>query len=477
MMTAAVLGTLAPIVLPSPADADSLQDALRQALQSNPTLAAARSDTVAASENIVQAASGGRPRAIITTTETEFVKQSTRSTLVPDRRLNSGVSLTVPLYRSGAVKYAVKEAEQRYAATRQNFRVIVADLFAAVVDVYSNVIRDETIVRASERNVTALRGNLRAIKGRFSIGDMTVTDVSLSEARLALAEGSLQAVRAQLVDSREDYIRVVGRSPTNLTDTGDWSNLPTRVDTAVDTAISNNGALQAARFSIDAAEYRARSIHGERGLQVSGFGSGTYFNNLDSVSGRSIFRPQDRGTSAQVGIILDLPLYQGGLPASRIRQARAARSSAIEQAIALERDIVAQTRSAYAIWRSSLEYFAKAQDAIAANEVALRGAKMENNIGTRTLLDVLDIERELFNNYVTAASVRRDVNVASFRLLTLTGKADPDDLGLADPAAARGISPIEPRLSFSDWADGRSNYVSSSTTTNTIPAQNGNVDP
>lgn len=474
---ATLLAVITATLLPAPLRAESLQDALRQALRSSPILAAAQADTVATSENITQARANGRPRASLSTSETEFIKRSTNSTLAPTRTLRSDMSISVPLYRSGVVRYAVKEAEERYDATTQTFRATVANLFAAIVEAYSDVLRDEAIVRASERNVTALRLNLRAIKGRFSIGDMTVTDVALSEARLSLAEGSLQAARAQLVASRESYIRVVGHPAAELRDIAPWTRLPERVDAAVSEAIANNGTLRAARIGIDAAGYRIKSLEGERGLQVSAIGSGNYFNNLNSVQSRSIFAPQNRGTSAQVGVLLDLPLYQGGLPASRIRQALADRNGAIEQAIAIERDIVAQARSAYAAWRSAQDYLDKAQIAITANEKALKGARSENALGTRTLLDVLDTERELFNNYVIAASVRRDINVAAFNLLALMGRADPDDLGILGDAAARGIGPVAPRGSWSDWADGARRYASASTTTQSTQPQDGFVAP
>ncbi len=462
---------------PLPASADRLEDVLRQALQSNPTLAAANADVAVIGEGVAQAKAVGRPRASITATETEFAKQTVVSSLVADRSLRSDVAISIPLYRSGVVKYAVKDAEQRYGAARENLRATIANFFNSVVGAYSDVTRDEAIVRASERNVAALQANLHGIRGRFSIGDMTITDVALSEARLSLAEGSLRQARAQLITSRENYVRLVGLPAVDLAELDGFRGLPAQVEAAVDEALDSNGALQAARLTIDATTYRIRSTQGERGIRLSAFGGGSYFNNLNSVDSRSIFAPRNKGTAAQVGIGVELPLYQGGQPASRVRQARAEQGSAIEQAIALQRDIVAQTRSAYANWKLAEEYLVKAQDAIVANERALKGARMENAIGTRTLLDVLDIERELFNNYVTAAIVRRNLNVATFSLLALMGKADPEDLGLGNTAVARSLPPKGPRVSWSDWADGRSRYVTSSTSTAAIAVQNGDVTP
>lgn len=469
-------GASVMLALSPPAGAEDLRRSLRDALRTNPSLAAAYADTAATGEDIVQAAVSGRPRASLTASETEFVKQTAASTITPDRTLRTDFSIGIPLYRSGAVRFGVKSAEQRYGAARQSLRGTIADLFASVVATYSDIARDAAIVRASEQNVAALQTNLRAIRGRFSIGDMTITDVALSEARLLLAEGSLRAARAQLIASRENFIRLVGRPAGDLAPLDEFRGLRTDVVSAVAEALEDNGVLRAARMSVRAADYRILSIQGERGLRVTAFSSGGYFNNLDSFASGSFFAPRENGTAAQVGIALDFPLYQGGLPASRIRQARAERGSSIEQAIALEREIVAQTRAAYAAWQLASEQLVKAQGAIVANERALKGARAENAIGTRTLLDVLDTERELFNSHVTAAAVQRDVNVASFEVLTLMGRADPEDLGLTSDGAG-GSDPVgEARRSWSDWADGPSAYRPLGSTTDMLPVQDGRVD-
>lgn len=459
----------------SPASADRLKDALLYAYEHNPVLAAANADVAVSSEDVLEAEAPGRPRASLATTETEFLKQSAPSSLLPDRTLRSDVTVSIPLYRSGVVKYSARDARKRFAAAREDLRAITSEVFGAVAVAYSDVLREMAIVRATERNVTALEANLRATRGRFSIGDLTITDVALSQARLSLAEGDLRAARARLIASREEFVRVVGVPPGDISqvDYQSWPGLPRGPQEAITEAVAGNGRLLASRLRVEAAEYRIRSAEGERGLRVSAFGTGGYFNNLDSIANRSIFRPRDKGTAVQVGFALELPLYQAGLPASRVRRARAERGSAFEEVIAAERDLVAQARSAYANWRFALESVAKVQDAVAANQQALKGARSENAVGTRTLLDVLNTERELLNSQVTLAAVQRDANVAAFALLALMGKADPDDLGLTNNVARL----VKPRMSWSDWADGSVNPQTLSTSTTDTRPQDGIVDP
>jgi outer membrane protein len=160
-------------------------------------------------------------------------------------------------------------------------------------------------------------------------------------------------------------------------------------------------------------------------------------------------------------------LYQGGLPAARIRQAQAIEGQTLEQRVATERLVVANTRSAFEAYHASLDVIASNQVAVRANELALEGAKAENSVGTRTILDVLNAEQELLNTQVELVRARRDAYVAGFQLLNSMGQAEADDLGLDggplyDPTGNyRRVAG-----SWSDWAgEPRHPTVATSTVT------------
>ena len=99
------------------------------------------------------------------------------------------------------------------------------------------------------------------------------------------------------------------------------------------------------------------------------------------------------GTASSIGVQGRIPLYQGGLPAARIRRAQAIEGQTFEQRIATERAVVANTRSAYADYKAATDAIVSNQVAVSANELALEGARAENSVGTRTILDVLNAER------------------------------------------------------------------------------------
>ena len=118
------------------------------------------------------------------------------------------------------------------------------------------------------------------------------------------------------------------------------------------------------------------------------------------------------------------------MPSARIRQAQAIEGQTLEQRVATERAVVANTRSAFADYQAALDAIDSNEIAVKANELALEGVRAENSVGTRTILDVLNAEQELLNSQVLLVTARRDAYVAGFQLLNAMGQAEADDLGL-----------------------------------------------
>lgn len=423
-------GTALAMATP-PAAAETLRDALAKAYETNPTLSGARANQRSVDENVPIARAAGLPAVTFNGGYTENVLRASNSFVSPGRQASAQTNLTIPLLTFGAVSNAVRAAETRVAAGQFGLRGTEADLFTAVVGAYMDVIRDEAIVGLNTKNVRVLGINLNASRDRFEVGDLTRTDVAQSDARLALARSQLQSAQARLIGSRENYIRLVGEAPGILETPPALPSLPASPEIAVDAALQNNPGLLAAQKTRDATGFDIGVAKAGRLPRVNAVIGGNYYNYLGSLgSGTGVRVGQQSGTSGTVGLVLNVPLFQGGRPAAQVRQAQARRSQAIEQVTEAERGVIAQTRSAYAIWRSSLEVIASSEVAVRANTLSLEGVRAENSVGTRTILDILNAEQELLNSQVTLVTARRDAYVAGFALLAAMGHAEARDLGL-----------------------------------------------
>ena len=455
-------------LLGSTASAETLREAMLRAYQSNPTITGQRAAQRATDENVPIARASGLPSLQSTGQITDNIVVANNNFLNPERTATGAVQLSVPLYQGGAVKNAVRAAETRVDAGRAQLRGVEANLFTNVVGAYMNVIRDEAIVNLNTRNVNVLETNLRASRDRFQVGDLTRTDVAQSEARLAQARAQLQSAQANLISSRENYINIVGVEPVGLEQPPALPSLPASPNAAVGIALDQNPQLIAARRSADATRYDIDVARANRLPRVSAVSSGNYFNYLGSLNVATV---PSSGVNATVGLQLSMPLFQGGRPAAQVRQAEALRGQALENATATERQVVAQVRSAYAVWQSSQEVILSAESAVRANSLSLEGVRAENSVGTRTVLDILNAEQELLNSQVTLVTARRDAYVAGFALIAAMGNAEARDLGLDGGALYDPVANYKRvRNKINDWGgDGEPAPVAS--TTAGTPAQ------
>jgi len=415
---------------PIAAQADTLRDALTNAYNSNPVLQGARSNQRGNDENVAIQKANGRPSVNATATHIEFLRQSDNSFTAPDRNLNIETGLSVPLYSGGAVRNAVKAAQTRTSAGRADLRGTESAIFSQVVAAYMDVLRNEAIVGLSANQVEVLRVNLEATSDRFEIGDLTRTDVAQSQARLAVAQGDFRGARANLIGARETYIQLVGNAPMNLEAPPPLPGMPGTVGQAVMTALDNNPDLLAAEERARAAEIDIDAAKAARLPTVTGFVRATYSDFFGTLGGNLGAQFAQSEKTANAGVQVSIPLFQGGRPAAIKRQAQAFAGAALENVIAAERSTIAQTRSAWASWQAANAIIESSQSAVAAAELSLEGVRAENSIGNRSILDVLNAEQELLSSRVQLVTARRNAYVAGFSLLAAMGKAEARDLNL-----------------------------------------------
>lgn len=420
---------LAAVGLSAPAAADTLREALIQAYASNPTLTGARAGLRATDEDVAIARAQALPDVSANGAYNEFVKRSANAFTQPKRSLGGSATVTVPIYQGGFVRNSIGAAKARVEQGRASLQSTEGNVFTSVVAAYMDVIRDTAIVDLNAGNVKVLQTDLQASKDRFQVGDLTRTDVAQSEARLAGAQANLQSAQAQLDSSRQTYLEVVGKFPDDLEPPPSLPGLPATSEDAVDIAMDGNPDLAAARQATRAAQYDIGVAEASRMPRLNAVGTGDYVDYRGTLAGGAAgVRQIDK--TATVSLQIQVPIYQGGEPGARVRQAQARKSQAIESQTATERAVIADARIAFARYQAALGVIDSSQAAVSANELALEGVRAEQSVGTRNVLDVLNAEQELLNSRSTLVSAKRDAYVAGFALLAAMGRAQAKDLGL-----------------------------------------------
>jgi len=423
-----ISASLVAALMAGTASADTLREALVSAYQTNPTLTAQREALRGTDATVAIARAAGRPQV---TAQVGINRNLARSGVLntggKGPTLSVGADLSYPLFNGGSVKNSVRAARTRVEAGRATLKAVEGDVFTQAVTAYMDVIRDRAIVELNQNNVKVLSTNLEATRDRFQIGDLTRTDVAQSEARLQLGRSQLATSQGRLTASEATYRQVIGHAPGVLAPPPPLPPLPATPDEAVRIALANNPDLVAISRQAVAAGYDVRVAEAGRLPTVAGVLSNTYVNNLGGNSAAGI---PNTGTQTQIGAQVNIPIFQGGLPAARIRQAQAQEGQVLEQVVGTERAVVQAARAAFATYDAAQRAIQSNTVAVQANELALEGARAEQSVGTRTVLDVLNAEQELLNSQVALVSAKRDAYVAGFQLLNAMGQAQAEDLGL-----------------------------------------------
>jgi len=453
MLRKFISASLVAALMAGTASADTLRDALVSAYNTNPTLTGQRETLKATDATVAIAKAAGRPQISGTVGLNRTLTQS--GLLIQGGKgpsVSAGVDLSVPLFSGGAVKNSVRAAKTRVEAGQATLRAVEGDVFTQAVSAYMDVIRDRAIVELNQNNVKVLQTNLEATRDRFQIGDLTRTDVAQSEARLQLGVSQLATSQGRLTGSEATYRQVIGHAPGPLAPPNPLPPLPKTEDEAVQIALANNPDLVSISRQAIASGYDVNVARAGRLPTLSGVASEDYVRNLNNNDKTGLIPSQGNATS--IGLSARVPLFQGGLPAARIRQAQAQQGAVLEQVVGTERAVVQAARAAFASYVAAQKAIQANTVAVQANELALEGNRAEQTVGTRTIIEVLNAEQELLLSQVALVTAKRDAYVAGFQLLNAMGQAEARDLGLDggplyDPLGNyRRVA-----NNWSDWAD------------------------
>ncbi len=421
LAVAAAIGFAAPI-----AHAETLAEALAQTYETNPDLAAKRAEQRATDEGVPQALSNWRPEVEVSGSygvrrrDRDFATGTSIENTDQPQSITLGI--TQNLFRGFRTQADTARARNTVAAGRADLIETEQNVLLESVTAYMNLLRDRAILGLRENNVRVLEQQQQATRDRFEVGELTRTDVAQADSRLASAVSDRTTALGNVNTSAAGYVEAVGSNPGELAQPDLPVGLPDSEAVAIAEAKKNNPAVVEADFTERAARDRIELVEGELlpTLQLSG-----------EVEENEDILGSDTQTSEQsVTLNLSVPLYQAGDVFSRIREAKHTANRNLLQLAEAERRAVESAQQGWADLESAAARIVSLQAEVRAQEVAFEGVQQEAQVGSRTVLDVLDAEQELLNARVGLVRAERDHIVAAYTLLAAIGRLTAADLEL-----------------------------------------------
>lgn len=421
-------GALAVVSLgAAPAGAQTLTEALAYAYNTNPQLLAQRALLRQTDEGVPQALSNWRPT-VTFTGEAGYnrgsVNEGTGDIFSSFETRELDLRLTQPVYRGGRTEAQTRQAVNLVQAARAQTFAVETTVFQAVAQAFFDTFRDQTLVEVNRNNEAVLKKQLDATRDRFRVGEVTRTDVAQAESSLAQATANRIASEGQLEISRAEYTRAVGHPPGRLILAKERPVLPATRDETLQLAATDNPSVIAANFNEAAARDNVDVVRGQLLPQISIIG------DLNRSYAPSITLHTAREDTASVVAQMTMPLYEGGQIYSQTRQAEQAVGQRRSQVDDARRAAVQSATQAWETLQSARAAVASFGAAVKAAQIALEGTQQEALVGSRTVLDVLISEQQLFTTESQLVGAQHDAALAEFNVAAAIGRLVAPELKL-----------------------------------------------
>lgn len=444
------------LALPALAQAHQLLDLYHLAVAQDQTLQTALHTRDAAVETRPQAlsaflpqlsasASLQRQRLDYLSTSSPFL-QAGRSSYTTNKSWTVTLSQTIWNFQS---YWQLREADLQVASAENTYLQAQQDLVFRVAQAYFNVLAAEDTVRADIAARDAFKSQLTESQQRFKVGLSTVTDVQQAQSSYDTSVATLIGDRRSLANQRQALTVIVGRYTAQLEPLKQDIPLappsPTAPEPWVNAARKDNFDLRSADLQHQASKrdvsvkrsqyYPSLALQGSVGQSDSGGQLGS--NQRDYA----------------VGLTVTIPIFQGGLVQSQVRQAEAtAQQSGAQYQLTL-RQTDQQVRDAYQAVISGIASVRAFKQAVESSRVALKSTQIGYRVGTQTEINVLTAQQNLYSALKSYYQSRYTYIDSVLTLKQLAGRLTESDLAEIDNLlsdAGPRAAPQFPKLSDSD---------------------------
>lgn len=420
-----------------PVGAEDLLQVYRQSMESDPALKAAAASRQASQEAKPQARALLLPSVGVTASRGSTFGVVGVSTGSDGGNTHSyAIGLTQPVYnRASQVQQRLAEETIKQADT--DFNNAQNDLILRVAQGYFGVLAaiDNLTFATAEKNAFARQ--LEQANRRFEVGLATITDVYDAQARFDGAVSSEIDAINKLANARELLRQLTGQDYAQLDLLSERMPLalpnPNDPEQWVRMALDNNLTLRSAGFGVEQARENIQ-------LQKAG-----HYPSLDLNANRAdVDTAFTRTISSQVNLQLTIPLYSGGAVSSRSRQAAYNYEASRQNLENLQRDAVRTVRNAYRGQETSISQIKALDQTRVSTRSALEATQAGYEVGTRTIVDVLNAERNVYLAEREYAAARYSY-IANFLVLKqAAGQLSEEDMveingWLGGPVATSGM--------------------------------------
>lgn len=408
--------------------AENLLDVYQQAQSNDPVVLKAHAEFMASKEDIIQA------RSVLLPQLGAFGSFNLNDQKINDIKTQDsesktfGASLSMELYHHGSwlnLDSSKKGAHQRDIA----FQIAQQELIVRVTQAYFDVLSAKDDLEFAKAEKTAITRQLDQTKQRFKVGLTAITDVHEAQAQF---DNTITAeIRAENnVFNTEEILREITNiyprnlDPLNTERFSASRPIPDSADEWQQMAEAKNLNLIAQKISVDLAKNNINIARAGHYPTIDLKGRYSQTDNDDSfISPHSV-----DVDNQSIGIEINVPIYTGGAITSSVRKAQSNYVGTSQDLARTHRTVVRSTRNAYNTVIAAVSAIKSLEQSVISAESALSATEAGMEVGIRTIVDVLDSTRNLYNAKRNLSSTRYNYIQAILSLKLAAGTISEQDL-------------------------------------------------
>ncbi|WP_038174169.1 MULTISPECIES: outer membrane channel protein TolC [Vibrio] len=426
----AALGSMSTSAL-----ADTLAEIYNQAKENDPTLLSAAAKRDAAFEAVNSSRSTLLPQINLTAGynltrgDTDLDSGTTRDN--DQNALTAGINFSQELYQRSSwltldvSEKTARQADASFAATQQA-------LILRVSTAYFNVLRAQDNLEFVQAEKAAVGRQLEQTKQRFEVGLSAITDVHDAQAQYDAVLADEVLAQNSLVNSYEGLREITGQQHDDLDvlDTQRFSATKTQaaIDALLEEAQQKNLSLLSARIAQDVAKDNI-SLASSGHLPSLTLDGGYSYGDLSNTGiGSTGFNSDSTTNNFNIGVNLSVPLYTGGNISSQTKQAEFNYVAASQDLEASYRNVVKDVRAFNNNISASIGALRAYEQTVVSARSALEATEAGFDVGTRTIVDVLDSTRRLYDANKNLSNARYDYILSVLQLRQAVGTLSEQDV-------------------------------------------------
>jgi len=332
---------------------------------------------------------------------------------------------------------AIEQAEQALKVSETDLKIAEDDLLVRLTQAYFDVLGARDVLATSQTNKKAMAEQLASAKRNFEVGNSTITDSREAQARFDLATAQEIAADNDLKVKSIALDQLVGQSniqpkalitPINLP-----ALSPSTAEEWVAMTTTNSNVLKA-QTALTVSQLEAAKARGEH-YPTADLVAAISKTDLDGSP--SLALSSSNGTSASIGVEVNVPLFTGFSTSNHIKETAALINKSERDLDNAKRTVALATRQAFFGVQSGMAQVKALEAAEASAKLALEATQLGYRVGVRVNKDVLDAQTALANTQKDLYKARYDVIVGTMKLRQASGSLKAEDLEMLNKLLSR----------------------------------------